>query len=358
MAKTKIAILLGGTSSEHEISLKSGSFIFKTLDRSKYEVMAVPISKTGNWLVPENYENNLPDWKSLSSPLKDSFFKEFTSKNHLRSSTGVGLASMNADLIFLGLHGGEGENGTIQGLLDSYKIPYTGSGVLASALAMDKERSGYIFLANGFTIPLYQCLTRREYYKDKEAVLTSDNIPIPVFIKPTFGGSSVGAGAARTQEELEGKLTVSFATEDSVILQELIHGTEVSCGVLEKKSGNYWEPYALPPTEIVPKTQFFDFEAKYTAGKSEEITPARLSKELTQKVQIMAVRAHIILGCRGYSRTDFIIKDDIPYILETNTLPGMTETSLIPQQAAAINMSMNELFDNLIKNGKERFITE
>ena len=175
----------------------------------------------------------------------------------------------------------------------------------------------------------------------------------PVFIKPTTGGSSVGVGKANNIIEIVSKLNELFLTENSVLIQENISGIEVSCGVLEKKIGQSYEAFSLYPTEIVPTNEFFDYEAKYKLGKSQEITPARISKELTDSIRESALLAHKILGCKGYSRTDFILQNNKPYILETNTLPGMTETSLIPQQAAYAGFAMKDVFDWLIQNALE-----
>ncbi|MCE9499528.1 MAG: ATP-grasp domain-containing protein, partial [Leptospira sp.] len=171
----------------------------------------------------------------------------------------------------------------------------------------------------------------------------------PLFVKPTLGGSSVGAGKADTLDELSSRISEIFRMEDRALVQELITGTEVSCGVFEKKEKGRFIPFALPVTEILPGGEFFDYDSKYKDGGSKEITPARINGELTKKVQESAIVAHTLLGCSGYSRTDFIIRNNIPYILETNTLPGMTATSLIPQQVKNIGLSMETFFDYLIE---------
>lgn len=352
----RVALLIGGKSSEHEISLKSSYFIFNTLDRSKYEVTPILIDKKGNWIIPESKDAKYPNIQSIQStyPLEniaEEFQKQFIANNHILSSEGISISHIDCDIAFLGLHGGEGENGVMQAFLQMNSIPYTGSGVLASALAMDKERSNYLFLSAGLNVANFVNLNKKEFSLSGEGSLKSFHLSFPVFIKPTTGGSSVGVGKANNIIEVASRLKELFETEDSILIQENISGVEVSCGVLEKKTSNGFEAIALHPTEIVPKSEFFDYKAKYQIGHSEEITPARISEELTSVVRESALLAHKILGCKGYSRTDFIIQNQKAFILETNTLPGMTETSLIPQQARHAGYTMSEVFDWLIDNG-------
>jgi D-alanine-D-alanine ligase len=354
----KIALLFGGKSSEHEISLKSASFIYNTLDKGKYEVTPILIDKEGNWVIPNSHNINFPDIKKISDkfPIKEvnkEFKKQFIDSNQIVSSEGISLQNIDCDLVFIGLHGGDGENGVIQAFLQMNSIRFTGSGVLASALAMDKERANYLFLSAGLNVANFINVKRKDFLMTGEGFLNNFQLSFPVFIKPTMGGSSVGVGKANNILEVASKLKELFNEEDSILIQENISGVEVSCGVLEKKTGHFFEAISLHPTEIVPSNEFFDYEAKYKIGKSEEITPARISKELTEIIREASLLAHKILGCKGYSRTDFIIRDGIPYILETNTLPGMTETSLIPQQANYEGYAMKEVFDWLIENALE-----
>jgi D-alanine-D-alanine ligase len=355
----KVALLLGGNSSEHEISLKSSNFIYNTLDKSKYQVTPILIDKKGNWIIPNSHNFVFPDIKKISEKfsvkeIANEFQNEFISSNQILSSTGISLKDIDCDVMFLGLHGGQGENGILQAFLEMNSIPYTGSGVLASALAMDKERANYLFLSAGLKVANFINLKRKDFLVSGEGSLGNFHLNFPVFIKPTMGGSSVGVGKANNILEVASKLKELFNHEESVLIQENVTGVEVSCGVIEKKTGHSFEATPLYPTEIVPSNDFFDYEAKYAIGKSKEITPARISKELTLIIQESSLLAHKILGCRGYSRTDFIIQDGSPYILETNTLPGMTETSLIPQQAAYSNYAMSEIFDWLIENALDK----
>lgn len=264
---------------------------------------------------------------------------DLTSDKHL-------LSVLKLDAAFLGVHGGQGEDGSLQGFLEIHQIPYTGSQVMASALAMDKLRSNQLFGLAG--IPVAKFVELEKGKEDVKRFVLNLPFGFPIFIKPTLGGSSVNTGPAKTPEEAITLIEKIFVTESRVLLSELISGKEVSIGVLEKKNGNVWEPFPLVPTEIRPKSEFFDYTAKYTKGGSIEITPAEVSEEMTKTLQTYALLCHKILNCRGYSRSDFIIKADIAYVLETNTLPGMTGTSLIPQQAEALGIQMKDVFTWLL----------
>lgn len=340
---------MGGTSSEHFISMVSGKAVFNAIDKSKYRVKPIIITREGNWIIPEGFDSVLPDWKlDPEGSNVSEFITEFSNVNKIKSHKGIGVAYLDCDAVFIALHGGEGEDGTTQGLLSSFGIPYTGSAVLASALAMDKERANYIFSQVGLHVPKFVSLEKKDY-DSKKVNLNSVLLKYPIFVKPMFGGSSVGVSKVENPTSLEEVLRNLFDSTDRIILQEQIKGTEVSCSVLEEYKNGDLFINALPPTEIIPETDFFDYKAKYT-GKSREITPARLPHEITKVVQNSALKAHQSLGCKSYSRTDFIIYNDIPYILETNTLPGLTEGSLLPQQAKSIGKSLTDIINILIQS--------
>lgn len=345
-----ILVLFGGESTEHAISLKTGRFIFYTLDRTKYKVKPILITQRGKWLIPESEVSDLPQISGQEDyPLV--FEKEFR-KLGVIESLGLPWGDRLGDVVFLGLHGGNGENGNIQAYLTLLGIPFTGSEVLASALAMDKEKANYLFQSQGLMVAPFFTVTKQTLEGIAQD-MNSHKMSFPVFVKPNQGGSSVGAGIAHDMGELKVRLESVFALEYKAIVQNLVKGVEVSCGVIEypdQAVPDVFTPSPLFPTEIVPKSDFFDFHAKYQ-GKSEEITPARLSAELTSQVRAMAVLAHKVLGCKGYSRSDFLIQNEIPFILETNTLPGMTETSLIPQQVAYQGKNMKDVLDILIARG-------
>jgi D-alanine-D-alanine ligase len=247
------------------------------------------------------------------------------------------LKNIQADVVFIAMHGKYGEDGTVQGFLELTGIPYTGSGVLASALAMDKIKSNELFVAHGLKIPA-------QYNK---------KISFPCVVKPAQGGSSVGVTIVKKKAGLKKAMEVALSFDSVVLIQQYVPGIEVTCAVLDE--GGDAEPIALPPTQIIPReAEFFDYHAKYTPGATEEITPPRLPAQIIKKIQQTAVSAHQILGCFGMSRTDMIVAGDDIFVLETNTIPGMTETSLYPQAAAAIGISFPELLDKIIQSAMNR----
>jgi D-alanine-D-alanine ligase len=340
----RVAILFGGTSSEHEISIKTGRFLMETLDKKKYELYPIYLTKNREWIYNEDPITSLTWEKGLSPSKLESFLLENSFQKALNFPVHIAFG-----VCVLGLHGGEGEDGTLQGFLKTINIPYTGSGILASALAMDKFRANQIFQMNGMSVSPFFEITKLDFFSASfllENICTS----FPYFVKPTCGGSSVSTGIVKSLQELDTKLRDLFLYDDRALLQKPIKGIEVSCGVIDRKINNRYTPIALYPTEIIPSGEFFDFASKYTVGKSQEITPARISDSLISTIQSLSVKAHTILGCKGYSRTDFLIQDMVPFILETNTLPGMTETSLIPQQVAYQKETMSDILDLLIEN--------
>jgi len=324
MKKIRVIVLMGGRSPEHEISLISGREVVNNLDKKKYEALPVVISKDGkNW--------RLTDKKSLDL-MSDPIALHGTSKEIVlvnnRSISGINSFSDGGKtVVFIAMAGPYGEDGTMQGLLELSGIPYTGSGVLTSALGMDKIKFRDVMRANGISIP---------------------NIgkTFPMFVKPSAQGSSVGASIVKNESELKKALNLAKKFGREVLIEEYIKGTEVTCAVL----GNE-KPYPLPVIEIVPlKGEFFDYESKYSESGAEEIVPARISKSLTKKVQDLAIKVYKVLGCRGFARVDFILKNGItPIVLEINTIPGLTPMSLLPKAAKAAGISYPDLLDRIIK---------
>jgi D-alanine-D-alanine ligase len=303
MAKMRLALIAGGKSSEREVSLKSGAQVYEALDKSKYDIRRYdPLTDLGR-LVQEAPE-------------------------------------IQAALIIM--HGRGGEDGAMQGLLDLLEIPYQGSGVLGSAVAMNKELSKALYQIAGLKVPAALSFTRDQ---DPGSLKIQAKLGLPVVIKPATEGSSIGVTLARNLTELEDGLDAAYRYDARVLVEEFIQGTEVTGAVLGNKA-----PQALPLVEIIPSSQytFFDYEAKYQPGASSEICPARLDAELTARAQQYALTAHAALGCRGYSRTDMIVREGEIYVLETNTIPGMTATSLFPQAAKAAGLEFPALLDKLI----------
>uniref|UniRef100_A0A7C5AKY5 D-alanine--D-alanine ligase n=1 Tax=Desulfobacca acetoxidans TaxID=60893 RepID=A0A7C5AKY5_9BACT len=309
MGKLRLALLAGGRSAEREVSLKSGEQVYQALDKSKYDIRRYDPRDDLERLVREAPE---------------------------------------LDVALVIMHGRGGEDGSLQGLLDLLGLPYQGSGVLGSALGMNKELSKILYQQAGLKVARALFFNRDEIPPLQEIV---DRLGLPVFIKPVNEGSSIGVTKARTVEELEAGLIKAFRHDHRVLVEEFLAGVEVTGGVL----GNA-KLTALPLVEIVPSSDyaFFDYEAKYLPGASTEICPARLDPELTKKAQEAALTAHRALQCRGYSRTDMIVKDGEVYVLETNTIPGMTATSLFPQAAKAMGLEFPQLLDRLIELALEK----
>ena len=303
MKKLKIALLAGGISSERDVSLNSGQQVYDALDKERYDIMRY------------DPQTDLPDLVANAA---------------------------NIDAALVILHGPFGEDGTIQGLLDLLDIPYQGAGVLGSAVAMNKLVAKRLYEHADLKVPPY-CVVRRGPLPELGGCV--QHLGLPIVVKPVVGGSSIGMSIAHSEKELREAVEEAFKFDQQVLLEKYMEGIEVTGGVL----GND-EPEALPLIEIVPGEghAFFNYQAKYTAGATEEICPARINDVLTEKAQTCAIRAHEALFCRGYSRTDMIIQQDEIYVLETNTIPGMTATSLFPQAAAKAGMDFTRLLDRLI----------
>ncbi|MDD4980409.1 MAG: D-alanine--D-alanine ligase [Candidatus Omnitrophica bacterium] len=305
----RIGVLMGGPSTEREISLKSGQAVCDSLSKLGFKVAAIDI-KT------DNIKKN----------------------TRLIKSYRIGLA-------FVALHGRFGEDGQIQELLDSLKIPYTGSGAMASCLAMDKITSRKIFEAHGLYVPRYKVEDRFSYNRNWK--MHNMALSLPLVVKPATHGSSIGLSIIDTKSQLDKAVGEAFSFDEKVIIEEYIEGRELTVGILEEK--------ALPVIEIVPKKRFFDYQAKYQAGMTEYIIPAKLQNALSKKIQEAALCAHKLLGCFGCSRVDMILSEDnMPFILEINTIPGLTQTSLLPKAARIVGIDFPHLCLKLIKLAYEK----
>jgi len=309
MEKLTLALLSGGISSEREVSLNSGEQVYEALDKDKYDI--------------RRYDPKT----DLPRLIKDA-------------------AQIDAALIIL--HGPYGEDGTVQGLLELLHIPYQGSGVLGSSLAMNKAAAKQMYEKAGIPVPPYVVYDRNDTV-DGDAC--AKKLGLPLVVKPVVGGSSVGMSIIRSVADLPDALEKAFEWDSAVMIEAYIDGTELTCGVI----GNS-ELEAFPIIEIIPDKEhdFFDYEAKYTAGITREICPARIDEDLTLQAQTLAKKSHQALFCRGYSRTDLILKGRELYVLETNTIPGMTATSLLPQAGQAAGYTFTRLLDRLIELGMEK----
>ena len=329
----RIAVLMGGTSAERDVSLASGIRITEALRKCGHEVVAVD---TVSGLLTAADEQRLLAGGVVKTVPPDT--KALVRMNAAMQGTLRTLPK--ADVLFLALHGGQGEDGTLQALLDLTGVPYTGSGHLASALAMDKDLSKHLFRAAG--VPTADWLMAPATAEQVEATLG-----FPVIVKPSKQGSTVGLSIVRTRAELQPAVDEAYVHDDEVMIEQFIAGRELTVGVLGDET--------LPVGEIIAKHEIYDYECKYTPGMAVEEFPARLTDDETRTVQSLARKAFVALKLRGYARIDFRMSPDGTfYCLEANTLPGMTQTSLIPQAAAAAGISFPELCDRIVQLALDR----
>ena len=344
----KIVVLAGGISPERDVSLCSASLISNALLKKGHEVALVDIylglsqgcdleklfvtkasGKSFSYSVPETE----PDLEAL-----------IAQNGGRRELIGPGVIEIckKADAVFLGCHGGMGENGRLQAVLDCYNIPYTGSSYIGCALAMDKALSKNLFVTNGIPTPDWLL-----YNPEKDSLSeVRAKIGLPCAVKPIGCGSSCGVSLVHNEEEWEPAIKYSTKYEKICLIEKMISGREFSIGILDGK--------ALPVIEIRPKQGFYDYKNKYQADATEEICPAPLSEEKTARVQKLALSVHRLLGLGNYSRVDFLLsdKDDKFYCLEANNLPGMTPNSLLPQEARAVGISYEDLCEKLVLSAR------
>lgn len=329
----RIYVVMGGPSEEHEISLKTGLEIVKNLDKEKYAVSALVIDRKKQFYLSESI-NDL-SIEELSNPKESDRFKGPFSP--------AGATSLwhNCDLAILGLHGEFGEDGVFQGYLETVGVPYTGCNVTASAIGMHKSQTKKIIEVSGVPTPPYSI-----YRKGDNTAMIGARHGFPCFVKAPQSGSSKLLGKADNQEELESMLNEFIEEAPSVLVETMIDGEEFSCPVLEEPDGTV---RALTPVYIKPaEGHFFDYEAKYQ-GLSEEIVPPPHGTEVIELLQKVATAVHKVLECRGLSRTDIILKDGTPYVLEVNTLPGFTQQSLFPQSYASEGKTFTDLLDVIVE---------
>jgi D-alanine-D-alanine ligase len=304
----RVGVLMGGPSSEREISLKSGKAVFSALKEAGVEAVTINITT-------DNPQENA------------SLLKKY-----------------NLDCVFIALHGCFGEDGTIQGILEEMHLPFTASGVKASKLAMDKIGSLEIFSRGGLCVPKSQFLEKIAYQKEK--AFTSQ-FGFPLVVKPANHGSSIGLSLPENERQLPAAIELAFKFDGNIIIQEYISGRELTVGILDEA--------ALPVIEIIPHNKFFDFAAKYQDSLTQYIIPAVLDQGMALEIQQVALKAHKLLGCYGCCRVDIILtKEACPYILEVNTIPGMTTTSLLPKAAKIAGIDFSRLCLKLLELAYEK----
>jgi D-alanine-D-alanine ligase len=361
----KILILCGGPSSEYVVSLTSARTASHHLDRHRYHLRICCLDEFGHWIFPDEV------WSSETPPsrveklfdlldMPDLAPRNYFHRMNMPQALGR-IQDWGPDMILPVMHGAFGEDGRLQGVLDFLGFPYVGSGVLASALCMDKRRTKDFVAAHGIRTARHMMLKSRSATNLLEDQLAAcgNLLHWPLIVKPNSGGSSLASGLAHNNEELRSLVFRAFDADVEVLVEEFVRGTEVTCAVLDLAE-SFGGRVVCPPTMIRPKLgAFFDFDSKYRPGATEEITPAPFPEKINHRIQAIAEKAHDVLGCRGMSRTDFIVnEDDYPIFLEVNTLPGMTSTSLLPQGAAACGLNLTSLLTGLIEGGYERVIEE
>lgn len=316
-----VAIIMGGYSSEYKISLKSGEVVYNHLDKTKYNLYSIHILTEGWFYVDENNNRFAIDKNDFSVTINGN--------------------KITFDVVFNAIHGTPGEDGLIQAYLKLLNIPQTSCNYYQSALTFNKRDMLSVLKPYGIK-------TAISYYLNKGDVINAEQIiqrvGLPCFVKPNKSGSSFGISMVKESEQLLPAIEKAYAEDDEIIIESYLKGTEVSVGVIKYKN----DTIVLPITEIVSENDFFDYEAKYE-GKSSEITPARISEEEKAKVEDVAKRIYTILKMDGFSRSEFILVDGEPFLLEMNTVPGLTTESILPQQAREAGISLNELFDNAIE---------
>jgi D-alanine-D-alanine ligase len=300
----RVGVLMGGPSSERQISLKSGKAIYEALRQAGLDVVAVDITT----------DNRQENEKLINS--------------------------VKINCAFLALHGSFGEDGRIQAILEGIGLPYTGSGVSASKLAMDKVVSRRIFESSGLAVPRYRLIHKGAAPADIRKA--AEEFALPWVVKPATQGSSIGLSILYEDSGLDKAVKLALGFDQTVIIEEYIKGRELTVGILEEE--------ALPVIEIIPSKKFFDYEAKYSSGLTEYVVPAKLDEALAEKAKSSALRAHKLLGCFGCSRVDIILSQtNVPYVLEVNTIPGFTATSLLPKAAGSRGIDFTQLCLRLLK---------
>lgn len=324
--RNKIALLVGGTSPEREVSKSSSKSIYKALLNLGYEVV----------LIDPAYGKNQP--VETDDFFADKDYTEINNKNYLEA---LNLEVLNSvELVFLGLHGKTCEDGLIQSILELKGIKYTGSGVLSSSLAMDKAMSKILFQHYGIPTPKWIVADKKSVVSEVSKQI-KESIGLPFVVKPNDQGSTVGLSVCENYSELNEALHLALGLSDQALIEEFIAGRELTIGVLGDQ--------ILPPLEIRPKHNLYDYQCKYTSGMSEYIVPADIPDDIAKEMQSEALKAFKALNCKGYGRADFRLTEDMKfYCLEMNTLPGMTSTSLVPKMAKSLGISFDELIEKII----------
>jgi D-alanine-D-alanine ligase len=347
MSKKKIAVVFGGCSSEHEVSRVSAASVISNLPKDKYEVICIGITKDGRWYLFNGSTDEIMDGSWENNPLiQPAFISPDRNIGGIVVDGKMGFDVIKVDCVFPVLHGRNGEDGTIQGLLQLSGIPYVGCRTLASAVCMDKAVTHTLLTAAGINQANYLWFYADKYKtgSDKIKIKVKARLGYPVFVKPANAGSSVGISKVNDETELDAAVAKAANEDEKIVIEEAVIGQEVECAVL----GNS-EPKASAVGEISASAEFYDYDDKYNSGKSKLYIPAHIDNEVSEKIRSTAERAYRILGCTGLTRVDFFVRDGKEVILnELNTMPGFTPISMYPKLWESCGVSYSELLDKLV----------
>ncbi|MFO8235340.1 MAG: D-alanine--D-alanine ligase [Bacteroidales bacterium] len=324
-----IAIIAGGNSSEFPVSMNSAKTLEQALQNTEYKVFKIILSGT-SWKL---------HWKNKDYEINKNDF-----------SVNINRKTIHFDCALIIIHGTPGENGLLQGYFETLNIPYSTSGVLTSSLTFNKQFSKNYITRYGIPVSRFKVIRKNQPYDTKEILKETG---LPCFVKPNKGGSSFGITKVFKENELEQAIEKAFEEDYEVLAEEYLEGTELTCGLIKTPE----KEYIFPSTEIVSKNEFFDYEAKYTKGMADEITPARISEELENTIRKLSSKIYDIFDCRGIVRIDYIYSNGQLYFIELNTIPGMSAASIVPQQIEAAGYTLQEMLiisiENAIKNNKK-----
>ena len=342
--RIRVGVLMGGRSGEREVSLASGCNLVRVLDPTRYEVYPIEMGTDGKWYLHHMDSPLLTEPCRVSTEPPETQVCDPPAAEDSELVTGR-VMKTRIDVLFLALHGPGGEDGVIQGYLETLGIPYVGSGVLASALTMDKARCKLFLKAKGLPTPEWILIRKSDWERDSEEYKEriSEHFPEGCVVKPNCLGSSLGISCLDGDTDPTEAVHLALQLDSEVLVEQRILGSEYTCGVYGNEN-----PEVLPVTEIRSTHVFFDYEAKYQPEGSEEITPAPISEKLTREIQHLARESHLLFGCEGITRTDFMVSEDKPTIIELNTIPGMTPVSIIPRACEAAGIDFEVILDRVI----------
>lgn len=353
MAKTKIAVVFGGMSNEYEVALVSAAHVIRSIPRDKYDVTCIGITQKGHWLQFIGDTKLIPtgEWEKHTDNVPCVLSPDPLHKGFLALLSDGTVQFIKIDIVFPVIHGKNGEDGTIQGLMKLAKMPFVGCDTVSSANCMDKEFTHIILESAGIPMAKYVAVTKPELeHLERRAMEITEVLDFPMFVKPANAGSSVGVTKAHNYEELLKGIRLAFAHDAKVLVEQGIVGRECECAVLGNDA-----PVASTAGEIVPENEFYDYEAKYRSAGGGLYIPARIPAEGIEKIRLTALKAFAAIDCKGLARIDFFYcEDGSIYLNEINTMPGFTEISMYPKLMGETGLSQPELMDQLIQLGLER----